>query len=154
MTADRTRLAALGLATGTLATALVAVAAPAQAAPVTRAQCSAGPASTTVCVGVQTESGAVRGYASAADPAGGPDNDVTVRSLVLQRRVCGGAWQTWTSTSTTGDRSATRDTDVTRYVAFPRGVQFRSVMSYSVEDPDPPYLGQGGRVASRAYGGC
>ena len=154
MTAARTRLAALGLVTGTVATALVSVAVPAQAAVATRTQCSAGPASSTVCVGVQTDAGAVRGYASVADPAGGPNTAVTVRSLVLQRRVCGGAWQTWTSTRTTGDTSTTKDTDVTQWVAFPRGVQFRSVMSYSVEDVSPPSLGRAGSATSRAYGAC
>ena len=142
---------ALVASTATAATLLAAT--PAQAA-TTSAPCSAGVEGTRVCVGVQTTGGDVRGYAKVSDVAGGPDLDVNVRSVVLQRRTCGGSWQSWTSVRNTGDTSGTSDTDVTTWVVFPSRVQFRTVTTYSAEDAAPPYLGRSGTATSGVFGTC
>ena len=138
-------------ATTTAATVLTAT--PAQAA-TTKAPCSAGVTGTRVCVGVQTTSSDVRGYAQVSDVAGGADLDVNVRSVVLQRRTCGGSWQSWTRVQNTGDTSGTSDTDTTAWVIFPSGVQFRTVATYSVEEAKPPYTGRSGTATSRVFGTC
>ncbi len=135
-------VAALGLAT----------AQPAAAADHLR--CTAGVLGSEVCVGVQTTGGDVRGYASVYDAPGGDELRVTVRSLVLQRRACGGTWQAWTTTRTTGDTSGVRDTDVTQWVLRPGGVQFRSVATYSVEQVGGASLGRSGTATSAAFGAC
>lgn len=144
-------------ATTTVATAVCAavlVPTPAQAATTTRAACSAGVSGTRVCVGVQTTGGDVRGYAKVSDVAGGSDVFVNVRKVVLQRRACGGTWQTWTSVARTGDTSGTSDTDVTGWVVFPARVQFRTVATYSAEAATAPYTGTSGTATSPAYGTC
>ena len=143
--------AALVAACATAVTVLTAT--PAQAA-TTNAPCSAGVSGTRVCVGVQTTSSDVRGYAKVTDVAGGVDLNVNVRSVVLQRRTCGGSWQSWTSVRNTGDTSGTSDTDVTTWVVFPSRVQFRTVTTYSAEDAAPPYLGRSGTATSRTFGTC
>lgn len=148
MTVLRTATTA-ALTIGTVAAAVV-TAQPAQAA--TRTECATVGGSR-VCVGVQTTSSDVRGYASITDPD--RDDVVTVRSLVLQRRTCGGAWRDWTSVRTTNDGSRSQDVDVTTYVIFPDRVQFRSVMTFSIEGTTgatPPAYG--GTKTSRAYGAC
>ena len=142
---------ALAVSAATAAT-LVATT-PAQAA-TTRTTCSAGVTGTRVCVGVQTTSSDVRGYAQVSDVAGGADLDVNVRSVVLQRRTCGGSWQSWTRVQNTGDTSGTSDTDTTAWVIFPSGVQFRTVTTYSVEEAKPPYTGRSGTATSRVFGTC
>ena len=147
----RARTSSVLLAGGVAAASLV-TAQPAAAADHLR--CTSAPAGTRICVGVQTTGGDVRGYGSLSDPSGGGDLSLTVRSLVLQRRACGGAWQTWTTTRTTGDASRTKDTDVTQWVVRPAGYQFRSVVECDVASTGPSGTAQGGREASPAFGAC
>jgi hypothetical protein len=135
------------------ATTTVLTASPVQAA-TTKAPCAAGVTGTRVCVGIQTTGGDVRGYAKVSDVAGGADLNVNVRSVVLQRRACGGSWQAWTTVRNVGDTSGTSDTDTTAWVIFPSRVQFRTVATYSVESAKPPYTGRSGTATSGAYGSC
>ncbi len=140
------------VAAATTATTLL-TATPAQAA-TTKAPCGAGVPGTRVCVGVQTTGGDVRGYAKVSDVAGGTDLNVNVRSVVLQRRTCGGSWQNWTSRQNTGDTSGTSDTDTTAWVVFPSRVQFRTIATYSAENANAPYTGRSGSSTSRIFGTC
>lgn len=116
----------------------VTAGAPASAAE-TKVTCNQSTGGITTCAGVQTTSGAIRGYARIRSDSS--SSWVSATRVTLQRRVCGGGWVSWT-TNTGPENGRSEDSLGTTYVDRPSRVQFRTVAGYIVTS----------RASGAAYG--